>query len=292
MIGEAEKVLRELDERDPVRIRRAIFVEATSTGSAWVDMANSRFSCDFGAGYIPRAGETVFVLSMGERHLMFPARPLPGTGVVVTVAAGIARVQTSIGEFAMPYIGAAPSSGNIVGISWSEQPFVIGALSIQPAAPQPIPDPGAGQVRSATFRAIDTGSTDRGAVRWWQSQPWASNSTYGAWFYGTQIRDTIPAGAQFVSLEFFASWQQRQGDAPRFALHNGAAKTGIPSFGGYTAWTPGNDWQTPPMAAAWFAGLKAGGGMLGVGLNQGGFNKFSNLVQNSMSGALRISWRS
>lgn len=292
MIDEAGGLSDMFGEIPSVRVRRAIYREASASGTAWVDMGDSRFACDFAAGYVPRPGETVWIISTGERYLMFPARPLPGTGVVITVGSGLANVQTIVGTFSMPYIGSAPSSGNIVGISWSEQPFVLGALSVQPAAPPPAPDPGAGQVRSATFRALDTGSTDRGSARWWQSQPWASNSTYGAWFYGTQIRDTIPASAQLVSLEFFASWQQRQGDAPRFALHNAASKSGLPSFGSYTAWSPGDGWQVPPMASAWFGTLRNGGGMLGVGLNQGGYNRFSDLAQNSMSGALRISWRS
>lgn len=289
MIGEASAIL-DASASTPTAARRAVFANV-SNGVAWVDMGDSRFACDFGAGYVPRPGETVQVVSVGDRHLVFPARALPGTGTVLTVTAGVVTVSTIVGTFPMPHVGTAPSSGDLVGISWSEQPFVLGRISVQPPAPDPIPDPGGGGVRSATFMPTDTGSTDRGAARWWQAQPWASNTTYGAWFYGTQIRDTIPAGASLVSLEFFTSWQQRQGDAPRFALHNLSAKGSLPSFGAYTAWSPNAGWQVPPMAASWFAGLRAGGSALGVGLNQGGYNKFSSRAQDSMSGALRISWR-
>lgn len=287
MIDEAAAIL---DVQGQPAVRLARFAELGEDGSAYVDMDMSRFVAE-PTGYVPQVGETVQILSVGRRHLMFPARALPGTGTVMTVTAGVVTVQTTAGQFSMPYVGDAPTSGDLVGLSWSEQPFVIGKLSVQPSTPDPIPDPGGSTVRSATFLATDTGSTDRTQSRWWQAQPWASNTTYGAWFYGTQIRDTIPAGASLVSLEFYVSWAQRQGGDPRFALHNLASKAGVPVMQPYTQWAPGSGWQTPPMAGAWFDALKAGGSAFGVGLNQGGYNKFSSRAQNAMSGALRISWR-
>lgn len=290
MIEEASQILQGLDARAAVAVRKATFVEALA-GFAVVDMGDSRFVADFGAGYVPVTGETVQILSIGERHLLFPAGPKPGIGTVLTVTAGVVTAQTIAGVVSMPYMGTAPSSGDLIGISWSEGPRCQGKLSSTPPAPAPIPDPGGDTIQSATFRAVGTGSTDRHQSRWWQAQPWASNTTYGAWFYGTQIRDTIPAGARFESLEFFVSLAKREGGAPRFALHNLARKDGVPAFGGYTAWAPPDGWQVPPMAAGWFNELKSGGSALGIGLNQGGWNQFSSLAQNSMTGALRISWR-
>lgn len=290
MLPESEAILA----ADPTRtlIRKATFV-GVAGGFAQVDMGSSRFICDFGAGYIPKVGETVRVWTVGDQHLIFPAGPRPGVGTVLTVTATVASVQTSTGTFSMPFAGAAPLSGDRVGVVWSEDgPWCVGKLSSTPEPPEPVPNPGGGTVRSATFMVTDTGSTDRDKPRWWQAEVWASNTTYGAWFYGTQIRDTIPAGASLVSLEFYVSWQQRQGGDPRFALHNLAAKTGVPAMQPYTGWNPGGGWQTPPMAAAWFAALKAGGTALGIGLNQGGYNRFSSRAQNAMTGALRISWRS
>ncbi len=291
MIDEASVILSGFDERDPMRVRRATFVQVTSQGGAEVDMADSRFVADFGGGYIPAAGETVNIVSVGERHLLYPARALPGTGVILTVTGLMASVQTVTGTYSMPYVGTAPSSGDVVGISWSEQPFVIGKLSVQPSPPPAPPNPGGGVTRSATFMAIDTGSTHRDQVNWWTGRPQAGNTSFGAWFYGTQIRDTIPAGATLVKLEFFVSYIQRQGSAPRFTLHNRPTKGAMPTFTAYTEWTPGSGWQTPPMAAAWFAALKSGGGQYGIGLNQGGWNIFASRADNGMTGALRISWR-
>lgn len=292
MLPEAEVILAGDEKQQRVAVRPATFVGVVA-GSAQVDMGGSRFVCDFGSGYVPVVGETVRVWTVGDQHLLFPAGPRPAVGTVLTASGTSATVSTSAGDFSMPFAGATPTSGDRVGVVWSEDgPWCTSKLSSTPPPPAPIPDPGSGgTVRSATFRVIDTGSTDRSQARWWQSQPWASNSTFGAWFYGTQIRDTIPASAQFQSLEFYVSWQQRQGDSPRFALHNQARKAGLPTFGSVTAWSPGSGWQTPPNAEAWFNALKDGGSMLGVGLNQGGFNKFSSRAQDAASGALRIFWR-
>lgn len=291
MIEEASVILQGLDARDPVRVRRATFVETTPDGSGIVDMVDSRFVTEFGAGFIPSVGEQVQILSVGERHLLFPARPLPGVGTVLTVTSGVVNVETVIGTYSMPHVGSAPSSGDLVGISWSEQPFVIGKLSVQPDPVVPPPNPGGGTTRSATFKVIDTGSTKRDQASWWTGRPQAGNTSFGAWFYGTQISDTIPAGATLVKLEFYVAYIQRQGSAPRFTLHDRGYKGAMPNFGAYTEWAPAGGWQVPPMAATWFNALKAGGGQYGIGLNQGGWNIFASRADNSMSGAIRISWR-
>lgn len=291
MIDEAAALFGEFGEGSRVVARRGVFAEVIA-GVPWVDMADSRFACDWGSGHIPQPGDTVMVITINDRHLLFPSRALPGIGTVLTVTSGIVTVTTTAGTFSMPHLGTAPTSGELVGISWSEQPYVLGKLSVQPTPVAPPPNPGAGTVRSAVFRAIDTGSHNVGSGNYWQAQPWASDSTFGGWFYGTQIRDTIPASATFEDLAFFVDRRQDQGSAPIFGLHALATKSGQLSLNNLQAWDPPAGWQEPPNAAAWFAALKSGGGRLGVGLNHGGYNKFSSRAQNGNTGAIRISWRS
>ncbi|WP_449407992.1 hypothetical protein [Microbacterium maritypicum] len=293
MIPPEAKAILDGDDQPRVLVRKATFVGVVN-GFAQCDMGNSRFICEFGSGYIPMVGETVRIWTVGDQHTLFPGAAKPNVGTVLTASSTTASVQTSVGTFICGYAGTAPTSGDRVGIVWSEDgPWCTSKLSNTVPPPAPIPDPGGGGgIRSATFYATDSGSTDRNRSRWWTAQPRAGDSTYGAWFYGTQLPDTIPAAATFVSLEFYVSWQQRSGSAPNFALHNYGSKNGLPSFGSSAAWAPAGSWQTPPGAAGWFAALKAGGGFLGVGLNQGGNNIFSSLAQDAMSGALRISWRS
>lgn len=290
---EADVILQGLGDRAVVAVNRGVFVGMSSDLLALVDIGESRFPCDFGSGYIPTVGEPVQVLRIGSTNLLFPIGARPGEGTVLTVTAPLVKVQTSIGDFSMPFVGAAPTSGDRVAVIWSEGPKCLGKLSTTPTAPKPIPDPTPpATVQSATFNAINAGSTDRGSVRWWTDQPNAGNTSYGAWFYGTQIKDTIPAGAVFVSLEFFVHRTKDSGGAPRFTLHSDPFVSGIPAMSAYTDWDPAEGWQTPPDPAGWFAELKAGGSRYGVGLNQGGYNIFASLAQDRSSGALRISWRS
>jgi hypothetical protein len=98
-----------------------------------------------------------------------------------------------------------------------------------------------------------------------------------------------------VSLSMFISYRQREGFAPRFVLHSDQWAAGIPAMSDPWTWDAAPGWQTPvntEVARAWFNSLKAGGDRAGIGLNQGGYNIFSSLAQDGMSGALRIQWRS
>jgi hypothetical protein len=266
---------------------------------ALVDLGDQRIPIPFLSSLVPEVNEPVHVWSIdGSLFMMGPAAPKPGMGVVATVTGDFASVVTDFGTFEMPF-GAAdpPTSGDAVAINWSTSPSCV-KLSTSPDPVPPPPAPGGGggtQVRTAEFRAIDAGSTDRGAARWWTDRPYASNTTYGAWFYGSQIKDTISASAEYVRLELFIAYQQRQGGAPRFTLHSDQFKGGVPSMTGFWEWAPAAGYQVPvndATAAAWFNALKAGGDRSGVGLNQGGFNIFKSLAQDGMSGALKITWRS
>lgn len=290
-MNDTDRLLDLIAKKSKVITRVGTFA-GISAGQALIDIDQSRFPAAFLTAYVPSVNEPVHVWSVdGSWFLLGPTTGRPGVGVVTTVGSGVVNVTTDFGEFSMPSVGTAPTSGQKVGISWPG-PVCLGALSVQPASPTPPPTPGGGgaTVKEATFRAIDAGSTDRGATRWWTAQPWASNSTYGAWFYGTQIKDTIPAGSQLVSMEMFINRVQDQGSSPNFALHTSPGKAGVPAMGSLFPWDPPNGWNPVPNNA-WFAALIAGGSFYGVGLNQGGYSKFASLAQDGLSGALRIKWR-
>lgn len=281
-----------IDDKSRVTMRRGLFVGVDANMKAIVTLGASRIAVDFVSGLIPEPNEVVHVWSIDDQVVMAgPVRPKPGQGKVAAIVGSKLTVTTVIGDLAMPYIGAAPAVNDIVAIGWSEGPVALGKLSTS-TPPPPTPGGGTGQtVYSAVFYPTDTGSTDRGAVRWWTDQPWASNTTYGAWFYGWQLKDTIPAAATLESLEFYASYIQDQGAAPNFALHDQAIKSTLPTFTGTTVWDVASGWQTPPDPTGWFNALKQGGASFGIGLNQGGFNKFASRSQDGLSGALRITWK-
>lgn len=278
-----------------VSLRRGRFVGLSDDLLPLVDMGDSRFPCEFGTDYIPQVNEPVQVLTIGPQHLLLPQGAKPKVGTVVTVSSPLVTVQTSIGDEVAIFMGDAPTSGQRVMLEWTEDgPVVVGVLSTTPTAAPPAPDPTPPSgLHRAVFRATAAGSTDRFQARWWTSNPYASTSTYGAWFYGNAIKGTIPAGAQFESLRIKVNRTQDQGGQPRWVLHDAGAPTDtLPGFSSpYVEWDPPNGWQVPPDPAGWFNALKAGGPYAGVGLNQGGYNIFASLAQDAESGALDITWR-
>lgn len=298
---DAAAVLAQLAKKSTVVPRVGRYV-GTQDGQALVDMGDQRFPAAFLTGMVPQINEPVHVWSIdGAMFLVGPTTPKPGIGVIQSISGSQAVVQTDFGNFSMPVAPSSgtPTSGDTVGISWSSQPWCTLLVDV-PDAPEPPPAPGGGGgVQSAEFRAIDAGSTDRGSARWWTGRPMASSSTYGAWFYGGQIKDTIPASATLAydhgqpQLQIFVSWAVRRYGPPRWVLHNQAFKGALPSVSSYTEWDPtrGAGWFTPPNAQDWFDGLKAGGSWWGVGFNQGGWEEAKNLAEDGMSGALRIKWR-
>jgi hypothetical protein len=294
---DADAVVRSLQAKSKVTTYVGRYV-GNDGMSALVDFNDQRITIPFETAYVPQINEPVVIRSTdGVLSLVGPSTPKPGMGVVATVAGSEVTVDTDFGSFKMPYTGEAPTSGDTVGITWSTAPWCA-KLSTSQTVVAPPPDPGSGgsTVHSAEFRAVQAGSTDRGAPRFWTDRPYASNSTYGLWFYGPQIKDTIPASATFVSLEMYIAYNQRQGDPPNFVLHSDQYAAGIPAMTGIWTWDAPSGWQTPlgdpAVAGTWFAALKSGGDRAGVGLNQGGYNIFKSLAQDGQSGALRITWRS
>jgi len=297
MLGDADALLRLIGEKSTVSRRVGRYVGAEGSFAA-VDMGDERFLARWASGgFVPVVGDTVWVETIAngtDRVVVMtgPVGPRPGVGVVTTVSATLVTVVTDFGSFQMPFAGEAPSSGDTVGISWSSGAW-CSKLSTSPDEPEPppAPVPPAPTVRTVEFRAVDAGTTHPNGD-WWQSQVWAAVGNDGAWFFGTQIRDTIPAGAEFVGLEVFVNRVQKQGDAPVWALHSSPWKSGVPSFSVLGGWhPPGNGWQSPPFAAAMFNALRGGGGAFGFGFPSGGYNKFASLAQDGMSGAVKITWR-
>lgn len=295
---EVEAILEELRKRSKVSVRLARFA-GVEDGAALVDMGDQRFPVAFkSGGFIPQMNEAVWVETIdGVMFMTGPASGKPGVGTVTTVAGPQVTVATDAGVFQMPFAGEAPSSGDTVGLSWSSDPWCA-KLSTSPVPPPPPPAPpstSGPKLRSAVFRATEAGSTDRHQSRYWTNRVLASNSTFGVWTYGDRIKDTIPASAEFVSLEIYVAWAARRTTAaPRWVLHNLKTRNGVPSVTAFTEWDPnrwGGDFYTPPGAEAWFNALKAGGSQWGVGLNQGGWEEAKSLIEDGQSGALRIKWR-
>ncbi|SBN64463.1 hypothetical protein GA0004736_3423 [Curtobacterium sp. 9128] len=286
MTDESDILLKLIGDKTKVRPLIGTFVSATAAGCV-VDVGGGRIPAQLGPGLMPEVNEPVNVWYIDDRvFMMGPTATKPAKGTVVSVAGGLVTLNTDYGTVVSPYLGSTPAAGQVMGLRWHNGPLALGVLSTSPAPPTP---PNAPQTSTSVhrdvFAAADAGSFNR--YGWQQQQVWASDSYYGAWFYGSKIADTVPASASIQAVEIFLSIESLFGSAPNFALHSYQAKpAGQPGYGTQQALAPRAGWFALP--TAWGDALKAGGGSAGVGVNHGGKNIFRSLAQDGMSGALRI----
>lgn len=277
--------------RAKVTVWLGTFVGLNDAGTGvFCDIANGdatgRVPAQVMTPYRPEVNEQVQLLAIdGKFYLVGPALPKPGQGTVVSVTSDVATLATDVGNVAATFnAGLTLSASQIVKILWSDGPHVVGVLSTSPTPQTPPPSPTPGAVRHVdVFTAIDAGTFSGG--RWWQAQPWASDTTLGAWFYGSKIRDTL-RGASVSKVEIWSSLAQRYGSSPNFATHPHASKpTSGPSVSSATPRAVADrQWIELPVAFGAFLASNVGG----IALAHGGFNKFRSLAQDAQSGALRI----
>lgn len=257
---------------------------------AMVDISNGdeagRIPARVTTPYRPEVGEQVFVVAIdGKYFLLGPAMPKPAQGTVSAVGPNTATVATDQGDVTATIgVGMTLSAGQVVKLFWSDGAHVLAALTAAPTPPAPPPPPNSGpSTHVDVFTAVDAGSFSGG--RWWQPQPWASDSTLGAWFYGSKVRDTL-RGATVRKVELFASVAQRFGNLPNFGYHpHGAKPAAGPSIQAARAIDVADGrWITLPVSFGQYLADNVGG----IGLVHGGYNKFRSLAADAQSGALRI----
>lgn len=235
--------------------------------------------------YRPEINEQVFVAAIdGKYFLLGPSVPKPAQGTVTAVQSNTATVSTDQGTVtASVGVGMTLSAGQVVKLFWSDGAHVLAALTAAPTPVVPPPPPDAGSsTHIDVFTAVDAGTYQNG--RWWQDQPWASQSTIGAWFYGSKIRDTIQGGS-VSRIQIYLPVVQRQFDPPNIGTHAYGGKVSNPSVQNAAAvGVGGTGWYDLPVSF----GQYLVGNVGGIGLNHGGYNKFASLAADAQSGALRI----
>jgi len=278
-----------LNGKAKVTMWLATFVSIDGS-TAWCDVASGgqsgRVPTRVTTSYRPEVNEQVFVAAIdGKFFLLGPSVPKPAQGTVSAVGSNTVTVTTDAGDVtATVGVGMTLSAGQVVKLFWSDGAHVLAALTAAPTpvTPPPAPDPGVSR-HVDTFNAVDAGSYSGG--RWWQAQPWASDTTLGGWFYGSKIRDTLK-DATVQKIEMFASVASRYGNVPNIGYHPHAGKPGGgPSITGARGIDVADGrWITLPLSFGQFLATNVGG----IGLAHGGFNKFRSLAQDAQSGALRI----
>lgn len=288
MKAETSEILRLIDEKSTVRVIAGTYLGLEGL-RAVVDFDGGRVPAHFASPWRPEVNDAVWVLVVdGVAHITGPTAPLASDGDVVSVAGGLATVNTDVGQITATYNqGTTLTAGQQVKLLASGGYHVIGVKSTSPAPPPP-PPPVDGGVKdyTQTFVAVDSGSFQS---NWWTRRVYASASNQGLYFYGTKIADTIPSSAQILSVELYLNAEQIQGADPIITLHGHAWKPGgNPGLsGGFPIDIRGTGWWGLPTSIG--DALKAGGGSRGIGFNTGGYNIFS--AAPGESGALRIRYR-
>lgn len=291
-MGEAETILRLLSEGSKVKVVVGEYRGREPGGMrALVDFEGGRVPVQPAAAITPVVNDSVWVLIVDGLALMLGTTIMkPGEGTVVTVAVDSITVDTVIGQVTATYDAGAPiSAGNIVKLLWNEGCHVVGvkAGSVPPPIPPPAPGAGGGRV-TQTFTAVDSGS-HRSANGWWTNDVWASSSNRGLWFYGTKIKDTIPATAKIIAAEIYVPNPKNLTGARNFSYHGYASRpAGAPTVTTVTTLAGTSGWVPIPTSIVDF--LKANVG--GVGFNTGGENTWPGVQSDGQSGALRITYDS
>ncbi|TAJ46366.1 MAG: hypothetical protein EPO52_17690 [Herbiconiux sp.] len=259
-----------------------------------VDTAGGRITTAIPVtSYLPVVNEPVALWWLdGTPYVIGPMTSKAGEGTVVTVAGGLVTLDTDFGTVKVPYSSTlTPSSGELWKLMWQGGGYAVSKMSTSPPTVVPLPPPAPpGQVKAHedVFRANQSGSfrTSGGAAAWWTDQVWSADSHVGAWFYGTKIRDTIPATAVIQTVEVYAPIASVQVNAAsNVAVHGDLSKGGAPSFGASYPTTL-NGWTQ--LANTVGELLRSGGGAAGIGINHGGYLAFKSLTEDALSGAIRI----
>lgn len=249
-----------------------------------VDVGGGRIPAQWATAYLPEINEDVAVRWIdGTPYVVGPTKPQPTQGTVTAVGGGYVTVSTLFGPLTIPYNAAlAPTAGQILHLTGK---YADSVMSTSPPGGTAPPAPGGGTTTHVQkFTAQDTGSWN-GA--WSTRQLWASNTYLAAAWYGSKIRDTIPATAAIQLVQVFISPVQIRGNDPVFALHPDLSRPG----GGPSLSSP----VANPIAPGWIDlpnsygdALKAGGGMAGIGLDHGGFNILHSRDEDGDSFAIQI----
>lgn len=186
-------------------------------------------------GAAPVPGRQVWVLHVGDAAVCLGMLPRASMGLVQGAAtAGRVPVLADDGTvYSVPYLGAAPGSGLRVALDWSTGGHVQGVLSAEPEGSEYVPPstaPPAGETRTITVNPVDSGSYSNSAGSWFGTAVASDSNSRGAYFYGTQVRDSIPAGAVVTRAEFFAAFEQARFAGVQIGASTLASKSGAPSW--------------------------------------------------------------
>jgi len=236
-------------------------------------------------GPAPWRGDTVRVIYAGQKPF---CKAVYGSalGTVQSITANVATVLGDDGRtYRYPFrSGDTLSNGFRVAMDHALHMVVHRISAEPPASAYDTPAGPAGPtVGAAVFRPIDSGNFSNGSFTTQFAE--VSSSRTAAYWYGTQIRDTIPAGSTVTVARLSLSelWDQLPGVASRLGTHTQPSRGGEPAISGAINVTGGGDIDILAYAAA----LKSGTAF-GVGFAKNfGWRRFDTFA---LSGSIYMEW--
>jgi hypothetical protein len=285
MADETDVLLGLIGDKSKVSIQQGQFAKALP-GGCLVNMGDSQVPALLGTSWLPEIGELVSVWVIdGKPVVMGPLATKPDRGTVKSVASNLVTLSTAFQDVTCPWSGSTPTVGQAMKLIWHGGPTAF-PWSTQPSSGT-APTPGGGtQTHALAFAAIGSGSYNG---RWWTSLVRADDSDVGAWFYGTQIKDTIPSNAVITRVQIWLPWQSQTGAAPLLGAHpNPFQPAGAPGTSSFSSLPyAGTGWYD--LATSYGDLLKAGGPSYGIGVApSSGLSIWSSLAQDGQSGKLVI----
>lgn len=288
MTVDTAKLLELIDAKSSVRVIAGNY-RGLDGLRALVDFDGGRVPAHFATSWRPGLNDAVWVMVVdGVAWVLGPTAPLASDGTVLSVAAGLATINTDIGQIVATYNqGTTLTAGQQVKLLPHGGYHVIGVKSTSPPPPEVPVGPGTGGGRvTQTFTAIDSGSYQSG-YGWRINDVWSSANNYGAWFYGTKIRDTIPDNAAIVSAEIYLPPPSRLTGARPFGRHPYASKPGgAPAISAAVTLPGTSGWVAIPTSL--IDHVKVNGG--GFGFDLGGYNIWPGTQRDGQSGAVRVTY--
>jgi hypothetical protein len=294
---QSRQSFKDLADNSPVP-QAAVVLATTYPSHVTVNLNGGAVPVLCVGGQFPAVGDSVMVLQIGTTFICLGAIPKPAHGVVTAAAAG-GRVAVRADDGATYSLNYnhlyTPAVNDHVKIDWDLiGGFVVGPLAAAPTGDPnivipvgpPQPEDGGTKNYQATFNPTDSGTWNGSS--YFTTQVYCGDSTLGAYFYGTQIRDTIPDNAAITGVALYVdeTTNYYPSSLATFGTHGLPGKSGSPGTGNAVAISAGSGWKGLPTG---FGDLLKTGAAYGLATNHGGYHIFSPKGVGN-SGALTITW--
>lgn len=280
-------IARQLARVPSVRSETAVFVRMDA-GFAVVNIGESTVSLPCQGWYPPIPGMTVQVEWRAGRGIVTgPAGTLSPIGEITGTGSPRATVLVDGVEYLL-YLrdGYTAVLGDQVTVDWSAGIITGKVTGVD--TPEPPVEPGGPTAQPFADLGVRAWKSGRFESSWWGTDPWASSSNDGIWVYGSRIVDALK-GADVTRVFIYLPLIQQLGNCS-IGLHTyGDIPGGAPSIGSLVALPLGGRSGWVELPAAWGNFLRDNVGGIGVTAPGGGFNKWTSVNLQPLSGALSFS---